>query len=191
MEIFFEPVSEFNPAVDLFTRPANHPRPWLVSMEMYSNLAPWFGHDPFPMAPMFPTTDQFLTNYRQTNSKMTEQSLIAYAKNGDVAAITALADAGFAVDWNYAITHVNGGWLPGEDIKRVWEEMVKINEETGMELPKIQTELQAALDKRHTIKPGDLAQLSPAGRPWDFNFKHKVKFGKGSSMTPPKKKRKK
>lgn len=173
---------------------AHYPQKWFVGTDMYNALAPYFGHDPIPMVPMFPMTDQFLTNYRQTNSKhMTEQGLIEYAKKGDLDAITALAGAGFSVDWNYAITHVNGAWLPGDQIKKVWGEMVKIHEQTSMSMVEISTQLQAALDKHHApkIKAPDLAMASPAGRPWDFNFKHKQKFGKGSNQTPPKKKRKK
>jgi hypothetical protein len=126
---------------------------------------------------------------------MTEQGLIEYAKAGDEKAILVLAGAGFeGVDWGHAITHVNGGWLPGHEIKRVWGEMVKINFETGMPIDEIQTKLQAALNAHHMPKgkPISLAMLSPAGRPWEFSQQqHKLKFGKGSNRMPPKKKRKK
>jgi hypothetical protein len=173
---------------------AHYPRKWFVGLDMYNQLAPFFGHEPIPPTPIFPTTDQFLTDYRQTNSNnMTEQGLIEYAKIGSQSAIAHLASAGFeGIDWTYAITHVNGGWLPSEDIKRVWGEMIKINQETGMEMPTIQSQLQAALDTHHktTRKVDPVLAMSPAGRPWDFNFKHKVKFGKGSNRMPPKKKRK-
>jgi hypothetical protein len=197
MEILFEPVSEFNPAVDLFTRPANHPRPWFVSLDTYNNLAPWFGHDPIPPAPKFPKTDEFLTNYiDKQNSNMTEQSLIEYAKAGDKGAIDYLAANGFeGVDWTYAITHVNGRWLPGNEIVLVWNEMVKLRDGSGGNMAAIQKGLQDALDGHHTrtrkVDPV-LAMASPAGRPWHFTQKHSLKWGqRGNKFTPPKKKRKK
>lgn len=196
MEILFEPVSEFNPAVDLFTRPANHRRPWLVSMDMYNDLAPWFGHEPIPPAPLFPVTDKFLTNYdKQTSKPMTEQSLIEYAKSGDTGAIDYLAANGFpGVDWEYAITHVNGRWLPGNEIVLVWNEMVKVHTVKGLTYDEIKVGLQAALDshEKHALKPGQaLGISSPAGRPWDFKGKANLKWGqRGGKFTPPKKKRK-
>lgn len=171
---------------------AHYPQNWFVSMDMYNELAPIFGHDPIPTAPMFPTTDQFLINYRQTNNSMTEQSLIEYAKRGDQAAIAHLDQGGLeGIDWSYAITHVSGSWLSGEDIKRVWSEMVKIHQETNMEMDEIKSGLQAALDKKHApVERPVLAQASPAGRPWDFKAKPGINFGKRTNRTPPKKKRK-
>jgi hypothetical protein len=194
MEIFFEPASEFKPAVDMFTRPANHPRPWLMSLEMYNDLAPWFGHKPIPPVPLFPITDKFLTNYdKQTSKPMTEQSLIEYAVAGDQGAIDYLAVNGFeGVDWKYAITHVNGRWLPGHEIVLVWNEMVKLQEAHGAPYEEIKAGLQKALDghnkRTRTISPA--LAMSPADRPWDFRGKANFKFGRGTNQTPPKKKRK-
>lgn len=190
--------------------PAYKPHPWLMSLEMYNDLVPWFGHTPIPPAPKFPTTDSFIMNWKNISIRlhgqeigtikqykhMTEQSLIEYAKAGDTGAIDYLAAHGFeGVDWKHAITHVNGRWLPGHEIKRVWDEMVKINKETGLIMDSIKVRLQGALDAHHMPKE-KLSALSPAGRPWDFNGNrrfvpvNKLRFGNGSNYTPPKKKRK-
>jgi hypothetical protein len=127
---------------------------------------------------------------------MTEQSLIEYAKRGDTGAIDYLAVNGFeGVDWKYAITHVNGRWLPGHEIVLVWNEMVKLNKENGLSFDEIKIGLQKALDghNKSTRKVDPvLAMASPAGRPWDFKGKANLKWGqRGGNLTPPKKKRKK
>lgn len=124
---------------------------------------------------------------------MTEQGLIEYAKAGDERAIAHLAGHGFeGVDWSLAITHVNGGWLPGVEIKRVWSEMVKINQATAMSMDDISRELQKALNQHHARVPVPaLVTASPAGRPWDFKTKAGFKFGRSTNRKPPKKKRKK
>lgn len=125
---------------------------------------------------------------------MTEQSLIEYAKAGDTGAIDYLAANGFpGIDWKYAITHVNGRWLPGNEIVLVWNEMVKLRDGSGQDMAVIKTGLQKALDEHNkrtrTVAPA-LAIASPAGRPWDFKQKHNFKFGRGTNRMPPKKKRK-
>jgi hypothetical protein len=127
---------------------------------------------------------------------MTEQSLIEYAKTGDIGAIDYLAANGFdGVDWKYAITHVNGRWLPGNEIVLVWNEMVKLFNEGTLTMDEIQVGLQNALDghERNALKPGQALGIeSPAGRPWHFTTKHALKWGqRGGNFTPPKKKRKK
>jgi hypothetical protein len=193
MEILFEPCS---PVAHM---PAYKPRPWLMSLAMYNDLAPWFGHTPIPPAPLFPLTDKFLTSYdKQTSKHMTEQSLIEYAKRGDTGAIDYLAVNGFeGVDWKYAITHVNGRWLPGHEIVLVWNEMAKLRDSNqGLTMEEIQVGLQKALDghERNALKPRqDLGiHITPAGRPWHFTTKHALKWGqRGNKFTPPKKKRKK
>jgi hypothetical protein len=178
----------------LFTRTHYKTRPWLVSMEMYNDLAPWFGHDLIPPAPKFPGTDEFFEHYKQ-NKHMTEQSLIEYAKAGDRGAIDYLAVNGFeGVDWVHAITHVDGRWLPGNEIVLVWNEMEKIRLEKGLTMEQIRTGLQAALDthekRTKKVEPA-MAMASPAGRPWDFKGKANLKWGQRSTnRTPPKKKRK-
>jgi hypothetical protein len=160
---------------------------------MYNMMAPYFGHEPIRPAPMFPTTDKFLTDYK--SKQMTEQSLIEYAKLGHESAIAHLAGAGFdGVDWSLAITHINGGILPGHQIKKVWGEMVKIHHESSMSMEDISKQLQAALDKHHApaIKAPDLVAVSPADRPWDFKQKNGFRFGqRGTNRMPPKKKRRK
>lgn len=126
---------------------------------------------------------------------MTEQGLIEYAKAGDQGAIGHLAGHGFeGVDWSLAITHVNGGWLPGDEIRRVWNEMVKIHQATAMSMDDISRELQKALNQHHapvkSVAP--LLTMTPAGRPWDFRTKNGLRIGqRGTNRKPPKKKRKK
>jgi hypothetical protein len=138
-------------------------------------------------------TDEFFEHYKQ-NKQMTEQSLIEYAIAGDTGAIDYLAVNGFAgVNWKYAITHVNGRWLPGNEIVLVWNEMVKVHEAKGLQYDEIKTGLQAALDSHNkntrTVDP-IAAMQSPAGRPWHFQQQHALKWGqRGSNRTPPKKKR--
>lgn len=126
---------------------------------------------------------------------MTEQSLIEYAIAGDTGAIDYLAANGFpGVDWRYAITKINGRWLPGNEIVIVWNEMVKIHEAKGLPYEEIKIGLQAALDdhnKRTRKVDPVLAMASPAGRPWDFKGKANLKWGlRATNRTPPKKKRK-
>jgi hypothetical protein len=131
---------------------------------------------------------------KQINKHMTEQSLIEYAKRGDLDAITHLENAGVGVDWKYAITQVNGRSLTGEEIKRTWDEMINIHKETGLSMEEINNGLQAALNEHH--KPLTAAEvagkmLSPADRPWDFKNKSTFKIGgRGPNRTPPKKRRK-
>lgn len=134
--------------------------------------------------------------HKQTSKPMTEQSLIEYAKAGDTGAIDYLAANGFeGVIWELAITHVNGGWLPGHEIKRVWDEMVNIHKTTAMSFEEVRDKLQEALNNHHYRAPkliaANLAMASPAGRPWHFTQQHSLKWGqRGGKFTPPKKKRK-
>lgn len=126
---------------------------------------------------------------------MTEQSLIEYAIAGDTGAIDYLAANGFpGIDWAHAITHVNGRWLPGNEIVLVWDEMKKLKEaHPTATWEQIHAGLQNALDQHNartrTINP--VAAMSPAGRPWHFQQQHALKWGqRGTNRTPPKKKRK-
>jgi hypothetical protein len=123
---------------------------------------------------------------------MTEQSLIEYAKRGDTGAIDYLAVNGFeGVDWKHAITHVNGRWLPGNEIVLVWNEMVKVHVDKGLPYDEIKVGLQKALDNYNVTASGGFPNHSPAGRPWDLKGKANFKWGqRGSKFTPPKKKRK-
>lgn len=190
--------AEFNRqtfAMPIGIMPAHRPRPWFMGLETYNALAPWFGHEPIPTPPKFPRTDEFLINYTdKQNSNMTEQSLIEYAIAGDTGAIDYLAAHGFdGVDWKYAITHVNGRWLPGHEIVLVWNEMVKLRDGSGGDMETIKIGLQKALDDHHTKtrKVDPILAMSPAGRPWHFTQKHSLKWGqRGTNRTAPKKKRK-
>jgi hypothetical protein len=125
---------------------------------------------------------------------MTEQSLIECAIAGQQGAIDYLAANGFeGIDWAHAITHVNGRWLPGNEIVLVWNEMVKLRDASGGDMDAIRIGLQNALDdhNKRTRKVDPILAMSPAGRPWDLKGKANFKWGqRGSKFTPPKKKRK-
>lgn len=180
----------------VFTHTMYKPRPWLVSMDMYNDLAPWFGHKPIPPGPKFPGTDHFINSW-QTNTNMTEQGLIDYAKHGNKEAQATLEQYQAGIDWDYAITEINGRQLSLVDIKTISDEITKVADLHSMGKALVRDNLQQALNTQvalRTIRPADIAGAELAA-PWPNVALPGTKRSKHnkrtpSNRTPPKKKRK-